>query len=190
MLLFNKEVTYDIHKRALGKYFENKFFLLQKLFLIFNIKQEIYNFLKNVQTVFRTQQLHVSKQSQVMCRNSTSLALAPDSLKEHYWPLGGRENPNPESRVLLRVLVVTWQWPIKTSGLVLAAWCLQQNQHFCMPPRPFPRTTFSPSRLQAPDHCSPYSERFDKKRYFVYKWLLFHWIDHSGNNPCLDRKTI
>lgn len=68
----------------------------------------------------------------------------PDSLKEHYWPLGGCENPNPESRVLLSVLVVTCQWPIKTSGLVLAAWCLQQNQHFCMPPDPFPVQSLAP----------------------------------------------
>ena len=89
-----------------------------------------------------TQQLGVSKQA--MCRNSTSLALPSGSLKENYWPLGGHENPNPEPRVLVRVLVVTCQWPKKTPGLVLAAWCLQQNQHFCMPPDTFPGQSAAP----------------------------------------------
>lgn len=36
---------------------------------------------------------------------------------------------------------------------------------FLHAPRHFPWAICSPSRLQAPDHCSQYSERFDKKRY-------------------------
>lgn len=67
--------------------------------------------------------------------------------------------------------------PVTNEDFRSSAGCLMfaAKSVFLHAPRPFPCANFSPSRLQAPDHCPQYSERFDKKRYFVYKWLLFYW---------------